>query len=46
MFTSLGDLNFESTVRNLLYDNTDHSEQGNIKAFEMIQNYIAEAGQC
>ena len=28
-------------VRNLLYANTEHIDEINIKAFEMIQNYFA-----
>ena len=44
MFKKLGDLTFEPTVRNPLYGNTEHSEQVNVKTFEIIQNYIAETG--
>ena len=40
MFSSLVELNFEPTVKNLLYGSTEHTEQVNIKVFEIIQNYI------
>ena len=42
---SLCDPNFKPTVRSLLCGNIEHSEQVNIKAFEIIQNYIAEIDQ-
>ena len=45
MLNSLGDLNLEPTVRNPLNGNTEHSELVNIKAFEIIKNYIVETGQ-
>ena len=42
MLKNVGDINSGPMVRNLLHGNTEHSEQVNIKAFEIIQNCIAE----
>jgi len=45
MFNNLNELEFQPTIRNLLYGNTEHSEQVNIKAFLVIQNYISATGR-
>ena len=39
------DLNVDHTVTNLLYANTEYSEQVNIKTYEVIQKYFAGTGQ-
>ncbi len=45
MFNNLNELQFQVTISNLLYGNTEHSEQVNIKAFLIIQNYISATGR-
>ena len=39
MFHTLGDLNFQPIVRNLLYGNTKHSELVNGKTFEIMHSF-------
>ena len=40
----VGDLNIEPIFRNLLYDNSKHSDQVNTKLFEILHNCIVETG--
>ena len=44
MLNSVGDLHFDPTVRNLLYGNTEHNTEVNIKALKVIQFFFAETG--